>query len=194
MFLKLIASLHQAAAPVAAYACQRIGAPLWSRYLWPLLILALTGLSAQAQTSLDTNQAGANSRIDVLGALFTPPPGTAANQSRPLVYRTSDSTAVAMVPAMPQQFSLSGDALFAFGKSDKAGLTQEGLSTLDQLIAPPKAGAHASPWSKPVARRSPPAPLPATSPTDGCWLKSSDSDAPTALPAKHIHPIPNPHS
>jgi outer membrane protein OmpA-like peptidoglycan-associated protein len=39
------------------------------------------------------------------------------------------------VAALPQQFSLSGDALFAFGKSDKAGLTQDGLSSLDQLIA-----------------------------------------------------------
>jgi OOP family OmpA-OmpF porin len=42
--------------------------------------------------------------------------------------------AVAIVPTIPQQFSLSGDALFAFGKSDKAGLTQDGLKALDQLI------------------------------------------------------------
>ena len=221
---------------------------------WPLHVMALTmyTLTAQAQTAIETNQAGANARIEVLGSLFTPTPPTATSQSRILVYRASDSTglpgatsvfingqyhtslvsggysqlcldpgtaeigarqmrvgrtakdnydaltatrlqsaqthyfavyedvgrpvlkpvpaaqalkelanarlqmhtvsrvtqarncitgaataepAVAMVPAMPQQFALSGDALFAFGKSDKAGLTQEGLSTLDQLIA-----------------------------------------------------------
>lgn len=56
-------------------------------------------------------------------------------QARTCANAAPAEPAVAMVPAMPQQFSLSGDALFAFGKSDKAGLTQEGLSTLDQLIA-----------------------------------------------------------
>jgi OOP family OmpA-OmpF porin len=221
---------------------------------WHALTLALAvgmlfSAAGQAQTSIESNQAGVNARIDVLGPLFSPLAATASSQSRVLVYRANNSTslpgatsvfingqyhtslvaggysqlcldpgnaeigarqfkvgrsakdnydtltatrlqaaqtqyfavyedmgrpllkpvpaaqalkelastrlqmhtisrvtqaraciaaaepAVTMVPALPQQFSLSGDALFAFGKSDKAGLTQEGLSALDQLIA-----------------------------------------------------------
>jgi OOP family OmpA-OmpF porin len=40
-----------------------------------------------------------------------------------------------MVPAMPQQFALSGDALFAFGRSDAAGMTSQGLAVIDQLVS-----------------------------------------------------------
>jgi OOP family OmpA-OmpF porin len=209
-------------------------------------VTMLFSAASQAQTSIETSQAGSNARIEVLGNLFAPVPGTAANQSRVLVYRAIDSTrlpgatsvfingeyhtslvaggysqlcldpgnaeigarqfkvgrsakdsfdtvtatrlqaaqtqyfavyedmgrpllkpvptaqalrelastrlqvhtvsrvtqartcvaaADPVVAALPQQFSLSGDALFAFGKSDKAGLTQDGLSSLDQLIA-----------------------------------------------------------
>lgn len=215
-----------------------------------LKIIALTALvcaGAQAQTSLETSQEGANARIDVLGALFTPPSATLASQSRILVYRTNDSaglkgatsvfvngeyhtslvpggysqlcmqpgqveigarqfqvgrtakdsydalTAIRLQPAQnqylavyqeagrpvlkpvpaaqalkeigstrlqmhtisrvtkgrecvlapegetvtpkaPAQYALSGDALFAFGKSNAAGLTQEGLTAIDKLM------------------------------------------------------------
>jgi OOP family OmpA-OmpF porin len=221
---------------------------------WHALTLALAvgmlfSATGHAQTSIESNQAGVNARIDVLGSLFTPLAATAASQSRVFLYRANNSTglpgatsvfingqyhtslvaggysqlcldpgnaeigarqfkvgrsakdsydtvtatrlqaaqtqyfavyedmgrpllkpvpsaqalrelastrlqmhtisrvtqartcidatepAVAMVPALPQQFSLSGDALFAFGKSDKAGLTLDGLNALDQLIA-----------------------------------------------------------
>jgi len=245
MIAQFIAQLRQ----IATQSSRQLG--LGPHALQALTLAVLASAGAHAQTSIETSQAGVNARIEVLGALFTPPPGTAANQTRVLVYRTSDSTAlagatgvfingqyhtslvpggysqlcmepgsaeigarqfkvgrtakdnydaltatrlqaaqthyfavyedagrpvlkpvpaaqavkelassrlqmhtisrvtqartcvtasqaepaVAMVPAMPQQFSLSGDALFAFGKSDKAGLTQEGLNTLDQLIA-----------------------------------------------------------
>ena len=46
---------------------------------WPLHVMALTmyTLTAQAQTAIETNQAGANARIEVLGSLFTPTPPTA---------------------------------------------------------------------------------------------------------------------
>lgn len=218
-----------------------------------VMVLGLAG--AQAQTAIETSQAGANARIDVLGSPFSPPPGTAASQSRILVYRASDSAglkgatgvfvngqyhtslvaggysqlctepgaveigarqvrvgrtakdnydsltatrllaaqsqyfavyedagrpvlkpvpaaqalqemasvrlqmhtvsrvtkaqdclsapasapapvaAPVMVPAMPQQFALSGDALFAFGRSDAAGMTSQGLAVIDQLVS-----------------------------------------------------------
>lgn len=215
---------------------------------WHILALAMLAGMAQAQTVIESNQAGVNARIEVLGAQFSPPPGTAASQSRILVYRSSNSAGLAgatgvfvngqyhtsliaggysqlciepgtvemgarqmrigrnakdnydsltstrlagaqnqyfavyedagrpvlkpvpaaqalqeiattrlqmhtisrvtkaqdcisgpaaplLVPAVPQQFALSGDALFAFGRSDAAGLTQEGLTVIDQLIA-----------------------------------------------------------
>lgn len=35
----------------------------------------------------------------------------------------------------PEQYSLSGDTLFAFGKSDRGGLTAGGLASLDNLLA-----------------------------------------------------------
>lgn len=218
---------------------------------------ALLGAAAQAQTSIETKQAGVNSRIEVLGALFTPPAGVVANQSRMIFYRSNDSislkgatgvfvngqyhtslipggysqlclepgaveigtrqfqvggaakdpydtltasrlqaaqnqyfavyeeagrpvfkpvpaaqalkelatarmqmhtisrvttarecepaqataavtsavTAVTETSTVPERFALAGDALFAFGKSHAAGLTQEGLVAIDQLIA-----------------------------------------------------------
>ena len=247
MIAQFIVQLHQ----FALNTRQRIGLRQHTLQAIALALVlpVLASTSAQAQTSMETNQAGANARIDVLGSLFTPTSGTAPGQSRILVYRANDSVglpgatsvfingqyhtslvaggysqlcldpgsveigarqfkvgrnakdtfdavtairleaaqthyfavyedmgrpvlkpvpvaqalkelastrlqmhtisrvtqartciaatepAVAVVPAMPQQFSLSGDTLFAFGKSDKAGLTQEGLNTLDQLIA-----------------------------------------------------------
>ena len=51
----------------------------------------LLGVAAQAQTSIETQQAGVNSRIEVLGTLFTPPSGIAASQSRMVFYRSNDS-------------------------------------------------------------------------------------------------------
>ncbi len=214
-----------------------------------VMVLGLAG--AQAQTAIETSQAGANARIDVLGSPFSAPLGTAASQSRVLVYRGADSSglkgatgvfvngqyhtslvaggysqlciepgaveigarqmrigrnakdnydsltatrllagqsqyfavyedaarpvlkpvpaaqalqemvgtrlqmhtvsrvtkaqdclsapapvaAPVMVPAMPQQFALSGDALFAFGRSDAAGMTSQGLAVIDQLVS-----------------------------------------------------------
>ena len=244
----MMTKLHAALCPTSVTSSQQIG---FMRKCWPtmaLLVLACSG--AQAQTALETNQAGVNARIEVLGAQFSPPAGTAASQSRILVYRVNDSTAlsgatgvfingqyhtslvaggysqlcvepgtveiaarqmrigrtakdnydsitatrlqpaqnqyfavyedsgrpvlkpmpaaqalkemtgsrlqmhtvsrvrtaqqcinapadqgVQLVPAMPQQFALSGDALFAFGRSDTAGLTTEGLAVIDQLVA-----------------------------------------------------------
>lgn len=219
---------------------------------WSLQIMTLAMLAglAQAQTVIETNQAGANARIEVLGAQFTPPSGVAAGQSRIVVYRAQDSTGLKgatgvfingqyhtsliaggysqlcmepgavevgarqvrigrtakdtydsltatrllaaqnhyfavyedlgrpvlkpvpasqahqematsrlqmhtvsrvtkaqtctsapaapeplLVPAMPQQFAISGDALFAYGKSDAGGLTQQGLAVIDELVA-----------------------------------------------------------
>lgn len=53
------------------------------------LFVALSGASlSQAQTSVTTNQAGVNARIDVLGGTFTPPANIGVSQSRIVVYRT----------------------------------------------------------------------------------------------------------
>ncbi len=222
---------------------------VWMLASW----VSVMGVSntAQAQTAIETSQAGANARIDVLGSPFSEPPGTAASQSRILVYRGADSLGLkgatgvfvngqyhtslvaggysqlciepgaleigarqmrigrtakdiydsltatrllagqsqyfavyedatrpvlkpvpaaqalqelaatrlqmhtvsrvtkaqdclsapapvatpAMVPAMPQQFALSGDALFAFGRSDAEGMTSQGLAVIDQLVS-----------------------------------------------------------
>ena len=53
------------------------------------LFVALLGASAsQAQTSVTTNQAGVNARIDVLGGVFTPLSNIGASQTRIVVYRT----------------------------------------------------------------------------------------------------------
>lgn len=53
------------------------------------LFVALWGAAVtQAQTSVTTNQAGVNARIDVLGGVFTPLTNIGANQSRIVVYRT----------------------------------------------------------------------------------------------------------
>lgn len=52
------------------------------------LFVALSGASlSQAQTSVATNQAGVNAKIDVLGGVFTPPANIGASQSRIVVYR-----------------------------------------------------------------------------------------------------------
>jgi OOP family OmpA-OmpF porin len=40
----------------------------------------------------------------------------------------------ATAPARPQQMQLSGDTLFAFNRSDAAGLTQQGLRAIAQLL------------------------------------------------------------
>ena len=251
MISKPLAPLSQIALaltswPLAWLAC----AGRVARALFAGVSVSLLGLAgAQAQTAIETSQAGANARIDVLGSPFSPPPGTAASQSRILVYRASDSaglkgatgvfvngqyhtslvaggysqlctepgaveigarqvrvgrtakdnydsltatrllaaqsqyfavyedagrpvlkpvpaaqalqemasvrlqmhtvsrvskaqtcaqgptTAPLLVPAMPQQFALSGDALFAFGRSDAAGMTSQGLAVIDQLVS-----------------------------------------------------------
>ena len=53
------------------------------------LFVALCGASvSQAQTSVTTNQAGVNARIDVLGGVFTPLSNIGASQTRIVVYRT----------------------------------------------------------------------------------------------------------
>jgi OmpA-OmpF porin, OOP family len=60
--------------------------------LFIALIVALVGGSVtQAQTSLTTNQAGVNSRIDVLGSVFTPLANIGPSQSRIVVYRTTNT-------------------------------------------------------------------------------------------------------
>ena len=57
------------------------------------LIVALVGGSVtQAQTSVTTNQAGVNARIDVLGSVFAPLANIEPTQSRIVVYRTTNAT------------------------------------------------------------------------------------------------------
>lgn len=56
------------------------------------LLVALCGASvSQAQTTLTTNQAGVNARIDVLGDVFAPLTNIGASQSRIVVYRTTNT-------------------------------------------------------------------------------------------------------
>jgi OOP family OmpA-OmpF porin len=60
--------------------------------LFIALMLALSGGAAvQAQTSVTTNQAGANARIDVLGGVFEPLSNIGPSQSRIVVYRTANT-------------------------------------------------------------------------------------------------------
>ncbi|KAI9549715.1 Outer membrane protein A [Daphnia sinensis] len=208
-----------------------------------LMVFLLFAPLVQAQTSLETGQAGNNARIDVLGSVFEPQGGLGASQSRLVVYRTAkgnplpgatgvfvhgqyhtslvpggysmlclapgsvevgarqfrvgrnakdnqDSVTALQLPSAqtqylsvteesgrpvmkpvpaaqalqelsatrlqihtvsrvtkaqecvagavpapaPEQYSLSGDTLFAFGKSDRAGLTSGGLASLDSLM------------------------------------------------------------
>jgi OOP family OmpA-OmpF porin len=47
--------------------------------------------AVQAQVSVETQQAGVNARIDVLGELYALPQAVSANQSRLVVYRTPES-------------------------------------------------------------------------------------------------------
>lgn len=55
------------------------------------VIGAFLGASAaHAQTSVLTNQAGVNARIDVLGALFTPPSAIGVSQARVVFYRAAN--------------------------------------------------------------------------------------------------------
>lgn len=212
------------------------------RFMSNFLMAFLLGAPlVQAQTSLETGQAGNNARIDVLGSVFEPQGGLGASQSRLVVYRTAsgnplpgatgvfvhgqyhtslvpggysmlclapgsvevgarqfrvgrnakdtqDSVTALQLPSAqtqylsvteesgrpvmkpvpaaqalqelsatrlqihtvsrvtkaqecvagavpaPEQYSLSGDTLFAFGKSDRAGLTSGGLASLDSLV------------------------------------------------------------
>lgn len=56
------------------------------------LLVVLCGASvSQAQTTLTTNQAGVNARIDVLGDVFAPLTNIGASQSRIVVYRTTNT-------------------------------------------------------------------------------------------------------
>lgn len=60
--------------------------------LFLALVVALGGGSAtQAQTSVTTNQAGVNARIEVLGGVFTPLTNIGSSQSRLVVYRTTST-------------------------------------------------------------------------------------------------------
>ena len=60
--------------------------------LFIALILALGGGSVtQAQTSVTTNQAGVNAKIDVLGGVFEPVTNIGPSQSRIVVYRTTNT-------------------------------------------------------------------------------------------------------
>ena len=53
-----------------------------------LFISLCTASVTQAQTSVTTNQAGVNAKIDVLGGVFTPLSNIGASQTRIVVYRT----------------------------------------------------------------------------------------------------------
>ena len=46
----------------------------------------------------------------------------------------ADAPAAVAAPAAPRQMQLAGDTLFAFGRSDAAGLTANGLRAIDQLM------------------------------------------------------------
>ena len=60
------------------------------------LFVALCGASvSQAQTSVTTNQAGVNAKIDVLGGVFTPLTNIGPSQSRIVVYRTLNTQQLA---------------------------------------------------------------------------------------------------
>jgi OOP family OmpA-OmpF porin len=60
------------------------------------LFVALCGVSvSQAQTSVTTNQAGVNAKIDVLGGVFSPLTNIGTSQSRIVVYRTLNTQQLA---------------------------------------------------------------------------------------------------
>lgn len=276
---QLSSSFSPVLAPCSAGMAFPVGRPLSSLMLASWVFGMGACSLTQAQTAIDTNQAGVNARIEVLGAPFSAPLGTAPSQSRILVYRGADSlglkgatgvfingqyhtslvaggysqlciepgaveigarqmriglsakdnydsltatrllagqsqyfavdedatrpvlkpvpaaqalqelaatrlqmhnvsrvtksqdclltsapvAAPVMVPAIPQQFALSGDALFAFGRSDAAGITSQGLAVIDQLVSRIRSNytqinhihiiGHADPLGSPVANQ-----------------------------------------
>jgi OOP family OmpA-OmpF porin len=64
---------------------------LYSSLFIALLVALGAGSVTQAQTSVTTNQAGVNARIDVLGGLFEPLSNIGPSQSRIVVYRTTST-------------------------------------------------------------------------------------------------------
>jgi OOP family OmpA-OmpF porin len=64
---------------------------IYSRLFIALLMALGAGSVTQAQTSMTTNQAGVNAKIDVLGGVFEPVTNIGPSQSRIVVYRTTNS-------------------------------------------------------------------------------------------------------
>ena len=64
---------------------------IYSRLFIALIMALGAGSVTQAQTSMTTNQAGVNAKIDVLGGVFEPLASIGPNQSRIVVYRTTNS-------------------------------------------------------------------------------------------------------
>lgn len=64
---------------------------IYSRLFIALIMALGAGSVTQAQTSMTTNQAGVNAKIDVLGGVFEPLASIGPSQSRIVVYRTTNS-------------------------------------------------------------------------------------------------------
>lgn len=64
---------------------------MYSPLFIALLVALGCGSVTQAQTSVTTNQAGVNARIDVLGGVFEPLSNIGPSQSRIVVYRTANT-------------------------------------------------------------------------------------------------------
>lgn len=86
-----------------------------------LALVPVRAAEADAEVAQTRLQAHTISRVaDALDCVNAPAP-TAATASVP--------------PAAPRQMQLAGDTLFAFGRSDAAGLTANGLRAIDQLVS-----------------------------------------------------------
>lgn len=117
-----------------------------SALLW--VVCAFLSVShAHAQTSVLTNQAGVNARLDVLGALFTPPAAIGASQARMVFYRAANRDALpgaigvfvngryhtSLVPGGFSQLCLSPGAVEKVPDSSVLGKLQKTITTRSQL-------------------------------------------------------------
>ena len=122
------------------------GCAMWNR-MWGNDMPAHTETSKPVQDAAITNDArepaaaAATPQEPVATAPYTPPSAEQAPVSAADTVPLADSV-IAEVPATAAtepsttvEMSLSGDALFAFGKSDEASITPEGRDQLDQLVS-----------------------------------------------------------
>lgn len=121
-----------------------------SALLW--VVCAFLSVShAHAQTSVLTNQAGVNARIDVLGALFTPPAAIGASQARMVFYRAANRDALpgaigvfvngryhtSLVPGGFSQLCLSPGAVEIGARQFRVGQTaKDNYDTVSALELP----------------------------------------------------------